>query len=148
MSHDNVAIASGSLSNIQLYSNNSASTILSSKPPPLITFNTSSFQPAINNPFFVKVLAGNICVCQGCRGSLRLTDGSVPSPPFDQVIARMEKRSYRDAAGVLKTPTRLSASHYHLKITCVRGIKPNFIPAAENFQTLNDILSLLTFQHC
>ena len=147
VSHDNVTVASGSVSNVQLFSNNNACTTLSSEPPPLIRFNTSPFQPAINNLFFVKVLGGNIRVCQGCRGSLRLTNGSVPSPPFDLVIARMEKRSYRDATGILKTPTRPSAAHYHLKITCVRGIEPNFIPTPENFQIPNDILPLLTFQH-
>ena len=124
-----------------------ACTTLSSEPPPLTRFNTNPFQPAINNPFFVKVLGGKIRVCQGCRGSLRLTNGSVPSPPFDLVIARMEKRSYRDATGILKTPTRPSAAHYHLKITCVRGIEPNFIPTPENFQIPNDTLPLLTFQH-
>lgn len=33
-------------------------------------------QPSVANPFFVKPLAGTICiVCQGCRGSLRLANG-------------------------------------------------------------------------
>ena len=48
---------------------------------------------------------------------------------------------------MVKTPTRPSAVHYHLKITCVIGIEPNFNPTAENFQIPNDILPLLTFQH-
>ena len=164
VSHDNVMVGAGSMSNVQVFPDSSStpfssgvfsdrgfsSTPFSSGPPPLIRLpssNASIYQPVIINPFFVKVLAGNIRVCQGCRGSLRHTDGSIPSPPFDLVIARMEKRSYRDSSGILKTPNRPSAAHYHLKLTCVRGIEPNFIPTAENFQIPSDILPLLTFQH-
>ena len=49
--------------------------------------------------------------------------------------------------GILKTPTRPSAAHYHLKLACVRAVEPNFIPAAESFQIPSDIITLLTFQH-
>ena len=60
----------------------------------------------------LKPLCGNIRVCQGCRGSLRLPNGSVPAPPFD-IVARMETLSFRDADGTLHTPMRPSAAHYH-----------------------------------
>ena len=140
VSHDNVTVGSGSVSNIQVFPEGCVPT--SSGPPPLIRL-----QQVSSNPFFVKILAGNIRVCQGCRGSLRLTNGSVPQPPFDLVIARMEKRSYCDSSGILRTPSRPSAAHYHLKLVCVRAIEPNFIPTVESFQIPNDILPLLTFQH-
>ena len=52
-------------------------------------------QPNIN-PFYVKVIAGNMRICQGCRGGLKLPNGEVPPPPFDLAIARMEQRPYRD----------------------------------------------------
>ena len=32
------------------------------------------------NPFHIKFLRGNIHVCQGCRGSRRQLDGSIPRP--------------------------------------------------------------------
>ena len=48
------------------------------------------------HPFFVRFLIGNIRVCQGCRGSLRLPDGSVPSPPNDIAVVRLERRPYFD----------------------------------------------------
>lgn len=58
------------------------------------------------NPFYVKAIEGNIRVCQGCRGSLKCLDGSVPAPPFDMCSARAKRRSFRDANGILRTPVK------------------------------------------
>ena len=41
-----------------------------------------------SNPFFIRFIAGNIQMCQGCRSG-------IPQPPFDLAIARFERRSYR-----------------------------------------------------
>ena len=152
VSHDNVTVGSGSVSNnIHVFPDGDVpSPSFSPGPPPLISIplsNASFFQQVVTHPFYLKVLAGNIRICQGCRGSLRLNNGAVPSPPFDLVIAHMERRSYRDSSGVLRTPTRPSAAHYHLKLICVMAVEPNFIPSAESLQIPNDILPLLTFQH-
>ena len=49
-----------------------------SVPPPLV----SNLHSKNVNPFNFKNLAGNIHVCEGCRGSLRSADGIAPSPPF------------------------------------------------------------------
>ena len=35
---------------------------------------------------------------------VRLTDGSIPAPPFDLVMARAEQCTFRDKSGVLVTP--------------------------------------------
>ena len=35
---------------------------------------------------------------------LHLTDGSIPAPPFDLVMARAERCTFRDKSGVLLTP--------------------------------------------
>ena len=78
-------------------------------------------------PFYLKKLTGNIQVCQGCRGSLRMADGSIPGPPYDIVVARMEQRPYPDHNGTLRTPTKFSASHYHVFLTCIQAGEPNFI---------------------
>ena len=69
-----------------------------SEPPPLV----SNFPCQNANPFYLKKLAGNIRVCRRCGGSLRSADGTVPSPPFDFVLAHLEKRQFRDASGTLK----------------------------------------------
>lgn len=80
------------------------------------------------NPFYLKILAGNIRICQGCRGSLRLLNGNIPDPSYDIVVARLEKRPYRDQSGMLKTPYRASAAHYHARLACVSAGDPSFIP--------------------
>ena len=75
------------------------------------------------NPFYLKILTGNSRICQGCRGSLRLPDSRIPSPPYDMIIARLEKRSFWDHSGTLKTPSRASAAHYHAFLVCVRVLR-------------------------
>lgn len=94
-------------------------------PPPLISVTKQNV-----NPFYLKKLTGNIRICQGCRGSLRAADESIPSPPYDIVIARLEKRPFRDQGGTLKTPSRASAAHYHARLACVRAGDPSFLPSA------------------
>lgn len=40
------------------------------------------------NPFYLKVMTGNICTCQGCKVSLRCTDSSFPcGVPIPQLLA-------------------------------------------------------------
>ena len=73
------------------------------RPPPLINIPQQNV-----NPFFLKQLSGNIWVCQGCRGSSRLADGSIPGPPYDVVVAHLEKRPFRDPTGAMRTPSRAS----------------------------------------
>ena len=55
--------------------------------PPLINVPQQNVNP------FLKQLSGNIRVCQGCRGSLRLADGSIPGPSYD-VVAHLENRPF------------------------------------------------------
>ena len=43
---------------------------------------------------------------------LRLTDGSIPAPPFDLVMARAEWCTFGDKSGVLVTPLQQQPSHY------------------------------------
>lgn len=97
------------------------------------------------NPFYVKFICGNIRMCQGCRSSVRSRDGSVPAPPFDLVIARAERRTFRDKSGVLITPYREQASHYHIRLDCVRNVEPSFVPLS--LKVPQDVLPLLTGVH-
>ena len=71
-----------------------------------------------SHPFFVRFICGNIRTCQGCKGSLRLPDGSIPNPPYDIVVACLERRSYFDkSCGEWCFPQRETNSHYHFKLT-------------------------------
>lgn len=98
-------------------------------PSPQLSVPSSSALALGNvNPFYIKPLVGNIRICQGCGGSLRLSNGSIPAPPFNIVVARMERRVYHDPSGAVKTPARPSACHYHFKLACIRAMEPNFIP--------------------
>ena len=124
-----------------------------SGPPPLIRLPTSTqagnmFTSEANcsSPFFLKALTGNIRICQGCRGSLRLADGSIPQPPFDLVVARMERRSFYDVTGAVRVPTRPSAAHYHLKLACIKAVDPHFLPSTQ-LQVPPDIIIKLTMKH-
>ena len=82
------------------------------------------------NPFYLKLIVGNIRVCQGCHGSLRLANGNVPLPPFDLTVARAERRQFRDPSGTLITPRRESVCHYHCRLECIRAVEANFIPSS------------------
>lgn len=92
--------------------------------------SSSTIQQPNTNPFYVKFLQGNIRMCQGCRSVLRLADGSIPAPPFDLIIARAERRSFRDKFGTLVTPQREQVCHYHLRLDCVKAAEPTFVAVA------------------
>ena len=80
-----------------------------------------------NNSFFVKPMSNLIKVCQGCRGSLRTAEDTIPSPPHNFCIARKELRKYKDAhTGIMKTSSHWSDSHYHLHKDCILAVEPAF----------------------
>ena len=118
----------------------STTVTVSSPTPP----TPSAVQPN-TNPFYVRFLQGNIRVCQGCRSTLRLSDGSIPAPPFNLVMARAERRSFRDKFGTLITPQKEQPSHYHLRLDCVRAVEPGFVGLALCIP--QDILPLLNNIH-
>ena len=97
------------------------------------------------NPFYLKLITGNIRTCQGCRSTLRTTDGKIPSPPYDLAIARAERRPYRDTSGNLRTPQKATAAHYHRRIECVKAGEPTFVPAS--LRIPSDIYSQLCSVH-
>ena len=83
-----------------------------------------------SHPFFVRFISGNIHICQGCRGSLRLLDGSIPDLLNGIVVARFEKRPYFDkTSGTWCYPQKETNSHYHLKLACVVKAEPLFVPS-------------------
>ena len=107
--------------------------------------NQSSLSAPNLNPFYVKMLGGNIRVCQGCRGSLRMRDHSIPAPPFDIVIARAERRQFRDSSGNLISPRTEQVVHYHMNFGCVKAVEPSFVP--QSLKIPADISPKLTSVH-
>ena len=97
------------------------------------------------NPFYVRFIAGNIRVCQGCRSSLKCANGSIPAPPFDLCCARAEKCSYKDHNGILRTPAKEQPSHYRINIRCIQASAPEFVPSS--LCVPPEVLAKLTFVH-
>lgn len=80
--------------------------------------STCSIQPNAN-PFYLRFIQGNgIQMCQGCKISFHLSDGSIPIPPFDVVIARAEQKTLCDKSRELVTPRQEQTCHYHFCVDC------------------------------
>ena len=80
-----------------------------------ITTETNQENIKLEKPWCgVQLHYCNIRMCQGCRSSLRLTDGSILAPPFDLVMARAQRRTFRDKSSILVTPLQQQSSRYHL----------------------------------
>ena len=96
-------------------------------------FNTAAVKSQYakaEQSFFVCFISGNIRICQGCRGSLRLLDGSISHSPNDIVVARLEKRPCFDkSSGTWCYPQKETNSHYNLKLACVVKAGPLFVPS-------------------
>ena len=93
----------------------------------------SYFQNSIPNvnPFRLKKMNFQIKVCQGCRGPLQSSSGTVTDTPFDFCVARKKRRTYKDPqTGQLCTKTRESDAHYHLRVSCIQAAEPSFMPCS------------------
>ena len=61
------------------------------------------------------------------------------------MIARAERRQFRDTSGALITPRKKTATHYHCRLDCVVAVEPNFVPLSLYVPT--DIYSRLLPVH-
>ena len=83
------------------------------------------------NPFRLKQMNFRIKVCQGCRGALQSSLGTVTDAPFDFCVARKERRTYKDPqTGQLCTPARELDAHYHFRVACIQAAEPSFVPCS------------------
>lgn len=119
----------------------SSSQLINSPVTQNTSFNNTSFTPQYQipaiqfptwmqnyNPFVLKFIAGNIRICQSCRSSLCLTDGSVPFPPYDLCVSRLDKRPYwHESSRSWFSPTRESNLYYCAKLSCLQVSNPGFI---------------------
>ena len=81
------------------------------------------------NPFYLRLIEGNIRICQGCRKSLRNANGTIPAPPSNLCVARLERRSFFDQSGTLRLPKKEQPSHYHARVECIRAVCAKFVPS-------------------
>ena len=70
---------------------------------------------------------------------------SIPLPPLDLVISRVEYRQFHDSKGYLITPRSEQDLHYHLNLGCVKAVEPTFVP--QSLKIPADILLRLTVVH-
>lgn len=66
-----------------------------------------------SHPFTFKFMTSRIRKCQGCKGSLRMADNSLPSPPNDLIVSQMENRPFVASDVSTKIPAKPSVYHYH-----------------------------------
>ena len=103
---------SNSVSNIHHPNSNSLQTVYASS-------DTS-------HPFTFKFMTSRISKCQGCKGSLKTAEGTLPQPPDDLIVSRMECRPFVAPDGTVKVPSKLSAVHYHFKMECLSAASLSF----------------------
>ena len=68
----------------------------------------------------------------------------IPDTPYNLVVARYEKRLYRDSSGELVTPS-YSNAHYHVAVSCISLVEPTFHPNMLKIPT--DIAGQLGWEH-
>ena len=76
----------------------------------------------IYSPFYLKFIEP---VCQGCRGSLKTSDGAIPSPPFD-----LSDPGIRSRFSNLITPKRPIVYQNHRRLGCIKAAEPHFVPSS------------------
>ena len=95
--------------------------------------------------YYLDLIHGNIECARVVEVLLHLTDGSIPAPHFDLVLARAERCTFRDKSGVLVTRLQQQPSHCHIHLDCARAVEPNFVPLA--LHVPSDFLPKLTIIH-
>lgn len=84
-----------------------------------------------SNSFTLRFVSGNNRICQSRRSSLHSLDGSVPSPPLDLCVARLEKRPYWNAtSSSWCVPSQETNSHYCTHMICIQLVFPSFISSS------------------
>ena len=63
--------------------------------------------------------------------------------PFNVVVARYEVRPYQNKLGIMRTPTKTAACHYHVQLICIKAVEPSFT----TLQVPNKIVPYLTQVH-
>ena len=81
-----------------------------------------------SHPFFIRFITGNIRIVQGCKNSVRLSDGSIPSPPLD-IIDIVVLDIFDKKSGEWCYSYKDSHCHYH-RLSCIVKVELLFIPSS------------------
>ena len=83
--------------------------------------------PSVKGLFTLKFINCRISRCQGCKGLLRSPGtSSLPLPPHDLIVSRLECRPYMTPDKVVRVPKTASNAHYHLRMECLKAADPGF----------------------
>ena len=66
---------------------------------------------------------------------------------FFLIKARMERSNFYGVAGVVRVPTHSSATHYHLKLACIKVVDPHLLQSTQLQVPPNIIIMKLTMKH-
>jgi len=121
---------------------------------PVHPFYPSSFSPfrhhpepeySVLCPFTLKFINNCISRCQGCKGLLRVPATTLPLPPHDLIVSRLECHPYLTPDKSVRIPKTPSNSHYHLRMECLIATDPEFDP--HNLVLPEEVKEKLTSQH-
>ena len=103
-------------------------------------------EPSVSSkgPFTLKFITSRISKCQGCKGLL-MSGTSLPLPPYDLIVSRMECRPYMSPEKFMKVPKTPSNAHYHLSMECLLAADPEFSP--HDLELPADVKERLSMQH-
>lgn len=100
---------------------------------------------SVKGQFTLKFINSRISKCQGCKGLIRSPGTSLPLPPHDLIVSRLECRPYMTPDKTVKVPKTPSNAHYHLRVECLMAADPGFIP--RQLVVPEDVKDKLSAQH-
>ena len=131
-----------------------ASTLALSSPPPLISIQQPNVylradeRPAVEDPFIVGFVHGNIPRCNGCKGRISRGEDGKPLPaPNDLVLRHREHVIFQNPnTGLFQQSRDKRNVYYHAQRTCVAPHFLNFV-SEQHVQVDPAITSQLVMAH-
>ena len=105
--------------------------------------NDSQYSPHGSQPYLLKFLTKQICVCAGCRLGY-CNDSEIPPPPYNICIAHEETRHITSPHTGSPFATK-TVTHYHANPDCIWMKDPKFIP--QSLQIPPDVDKRLQQEH-
>ena len=85
----------------------------------------------MNTLFPFALFQATVVFAKGAsHGSFHASDGTIPSPPLDVAVARLEQDSFYDkTTGIWCNPQKETHSHYHTRLSRIRSVEPLIVPS-------------------
>ena len=104
-------------------------------------------RPAVDSPFWVAFLFGNVSRCNGCKGKIQRLDGKPLPPPDDLVLGHKEFVVFiNPKSGRFEQSWDKRNVYYHPRMACVA---PNFLDfdPQQHIRVGNDVKARLGPEH-